>query len=287
MKTPITLNITRADTDRVTFPVGVTWTKKRIYCNDNTGFTYTNRAGETIEYTIPEEMQNFVYFGFHTQMRALAEAVIILDVIKHENLDDTQLVDTPLMRWGGHEFELLNNLSLEQKTVKKAHNLCKRLLRAFTNVKKLSDGDLTEVTEENQYESVLITDETQRNIKLYDCTLDNPFLRENIGRSIDSCGFTIADGNTRHVYTLQPHLLPYDVCGRAFGDRRYALAALVAYTARRSGVNNEIEAYAEAENINSTLLRYVNDVVSGETPAEILDRLRLSWRVQSFVVTDD
>lgn len=287
MNTPITLNITRSDADRVTFPTGVHWNRERIHRNDNTGFTYTNRAGETIEYTIPEEMQNFVYFGFHTQMRALAEAAIILDAIKHENLEDAQLVDTPLMCWGGHEFELLNNLSLEQKTVKKARNFCKRLLRAFTNVKKLSGGDHTEVTEETRYEPVLITEETQRNVKLYNCVLDNPFLREDIGRSIDSCGFTIADGNFRHIYTLQPHLLPYDVCGRTFGDRRYALAALVAYTARRSGVNNEIEAYAEAENINSTLLRYVNDVVSGETPAEILERLRLSWRVQSFVVTDD
>ena len=177
---------------------------------------------------------------------------------------------------------MLNHLNPDQTTVKKARKFCKRLLRAFTNVKKLSDKEL-----EDWYELVFITDEAQRDVKLYNSILDNPFLREYIGRGPDSCGFTITDGNPHHVYTLKPHLDPYDVCGGAFGDRRYALAALAAYTARREDFTGKIKACAEPYDVNSDLLKYVNDVVSGKTPAEILEYLRLSWRVQSFVVADD
>ena len=187
----------------------------------------------------------------------------------------------------GYEFTLLNHINPDQTTVKKARKFCKRLLRAFTNVKKLPNKELMGETEENWYELVFVTDEAQRNAKLYNSILDNPFLREYTGRGPDSCGFTITDGNTQHVYTLKPHLDPYDVCGGAFGDRRYALAALAAYTARREGFTGKIKACAEPYNVNSDLLKHVNDVVSGKTPAEILEYLRLSWRVQSFVVADD
>lgn len=287
MKTPITLNVTREDMNRVTFPKGITWKTECVSQKDNTGFTYVNRSGETLEYTIPKEMRHFVYFSMSTEMRGLAEAAIILDAIKNESLKDDQMLEMPLLYMSGYEFTLLNHLNPDQITVKKARKLCKRLLRAFTNVKKLSGEDLMGATEEDWYELVFITDEAQRNVKLYNSILDNPFLGAYTGRGPDSCGFTITDGNTQHVYTLKPHLDPYDVCGGAFGDRRYALAALAAYTARREGFTGKIKACAEPYDVNSDLLKYVNDVVSGKTPAEILEYLRLSWRVQSFVVADD
>lgn len=82
MKTPITLNVTREDMNRVTFPKGITWKTECVSQKDNTGFTYVNRSGEILEYTIPKEMRHFVYFGMGTEMRELAEAAIILDVIK-------------------------------------------------------------------------------------------------------------------------------------------------------------------------------------------------------------
>lgn len=284
MKTPITLDITREDMNRVTFPEGITWETMIIQRKDNTGFTYVNRAGEVLKYKIPKVVRQFVYHQFTSEMRALAEAAIVLDVIKDENLKNTQMVETPIRSVSGHEFEILNLLESDQVTVKKARKLCKHLLRAFTNVKKLSGEELMGMTEEDQYELVFITDEAQRNVQLYNSILDNPFLGEYTGRGPDSCGFIITDGYTRHVYTLKPHLDPYDVCGGAFGDRRYALAALAAYTARREGVTGKIKACAEPYDVNSDLLKHVNDVVSEKTPAEILEDLRAIWRVQSFVV---
>lgn len=284
MKTPITLDITREDMNRVTFPEGITWETMIIQRKDNTGFTYVNRAGEVLKYKIPKVVRQFVYHQFTSEMRALAEAAIVLDVIKDENLKNTQMVETPIRSVSGHEFEILNLLESDQVTVKKARKLCKHLLRAFTNVKKLSGEELMGMTEEDQYELVFITDEAQRNVQLYNSILDNPFLGEYTGRGPDSCGFIITDGYTRHVYTLKPHLDPYDVCGGAFGDRRYALAALAAYTARREGVTGKIKACAEPYDVNSDLLKHVNDVVSEKTLAEILEDLRAIWRVQSFVV---
>lgn len=284
MNTPITLKITHEDINRVAFPEGITWETPIIQRKNNTGFTYVNRAGEALKYTIPKVIRQFVYHQFTSEMRALAEAAIIFDVIKDENLKDTQMVETPIRSVGGHEFEILNLLESDQVTVKKARKLCKHLLRAFTKVKKLSDEELMGMTEENQYELVFITDEAQRNVQLYNSILDNPFLGEYTGRGPDSCGFIITDGYTRHVYTLKPHLDPYDVCGGAFGDRRDALAALAAYTARREGVTGNIKACAEPYDINSDLLKHVNDAVSGKTPSEILDSLMTIWRVQSFVV---
>ena len=287
MNTPITLKIDSEDLNRVTFPEGITWETPIIQRKNNTGFTYVNRAGEALKYTIPKAVRQFVYHQFTSEMRALAEAAIIFDVIKDENLKYTQMVETPIRSVGGHEFEILNLLESDQVTVKKARKLCKQLLRAFTKVKKLSDEDLMGKTEEDQYELVFITDEAQRNVKLYNSILDNPFLGEYTGRGPDSCGFTITDGNTQHVYTLKPHLDPYDVCGGAFGDRRDALIALAAYTARREGIEGKIKAYAEPYDVNSTLLEHVNDTVFGKTPSEILDSLMTIWRVQSFVVCDD
>lgn len=148
----------------------------------------------------------------------------------------------------------------------------------------VSDEELMGMTEEDQYELVFITDEAQCNVQLYNSILDNPFLGEHIGRWPDSCGFIITDGYTRHVYTLKPHLDPYDVCGGAFGDRRDELAALAAYTARREGVTGKIKPCAEPYDVNRDLLKHVNDAVSGKTPSEILDSLMKIWRVQSFVV---
>lgn len=287
MKTPITLNVTREDMNRVTFPKGITWKTECVSQKDNTGFTYVNRSGEILEYTIPKEMRHFVYFSMGTEMRGLAEAAIILDVIKNESLKDDRMLEMPLLYMSGYEFTLLNHINPDQTTVKKARKFCKRLLRAFTNVKKLPNKELMGVTEENWCELVFVTDEAQRNAKLYNSILDNPFLREYTGRGPDSCGFTITDGNTQHVYTLKPHLDPYDVCGGAFGDRRYALAALAAYTARREGIKEKIKAYAEPYDVNSDLMKYVNDLVSEKTPSEILDNLMTIWRVQSFVVADD
>lgn len=287
MKNPITLNVTREDMNRVTFPKGITWKTECVSQKDNTGFTYVNRSGEILEYTIPKEMRHFVYFGMGTEMRELAEAAIILDVIKNESLKDDRILEMPLLYMSGYEFTLLNRLNPDQTTVKKARKFCKRLLRAFTNVKKLPDKELMGVTEEDWYELVFITDEAQRNVKLYNSILDNPFLGEHIGRGPDSCGFIITDGNTRHVYTLKPHLDPYDVCGGAFGDRRDALAAIAAYTARREGIKGKIKACAEPYDVNSDLMKHVNDLVSGKTPSEILDNLITIWRVQSFVVADD
>lgn len=281
MSTPIKLNITREDLNRVTFPESTAWETTMINRDNNTGFTYVNREGEALKYTIPKTMRRFVY-RFNAEMRTLAEAAIVLDVIKDENLKDTQMVETSIRGVGGYDFEILNLLESDRVTVKKVRKFCKRLLRAFTNVKKLSDKEL-----EDWYELVFITDEAQRNARLYNSIPDNPFLREYTGRGPDSCGFTITDGNTQHVYTLKPHLDPYDVCGGAFGDRRYALAALAAYTARREGFTGKIKACAEPYDVNSDLLKYVNDVVSGKTPAEILEYLRLSWRVHSFVVAGD
>ena len=284
MNTSITLKIDSEDLNRVTFPEGITWETPIIQRKNNTGFTYVNRAGEALKYTIPKAVRQFVYHQFTSEMRALAEAAIIFDVIKDENLKDTQMVETPIRSVGGHEFEILNLLESDQVTVKKARKLCKQLLRAFTKVKKLSDEDLMGKTEEDQYELVFITDEAQRNVKLYNSILDNPFLGEYTGRGPDSCGFTITDGYTRHVYTLKPHLDPYDVCGGAFGDRRDALAALAAYTACRKGVTGKIKACAEPYDVNCDLLKHVNDVVSGKTSSEILDSLMKIWRVQSLVV---
>lgn len=287
MNTPIIPPITREDLNRITFPEGITWKTECVVEKDNTGFTYVNRAGEILEYTIPKEMRRFVYFGMDTEMRALAEAVIILDVIKHENLKDDQILDTSILYMGGHELKLLTRLNPDQTTVKKARKFCKRLLRAFTNVRKRSTDDFMELSEEDRYEPVYFTDETLRNVKLYNSLLDNPFLGEHIGRGPEKCGFTITDGNTQHVYILKPHLDPYVTLGEAFGDRRYALAALAAYTALGYGINGKIKAYAEAYDVNSDLLKHVNDVVSEKTPDEILDNLSLMWRVQSFVVADN
>ena len=287
MNTPITLKIDSEDLNRVTFPEGITWETPIIQRKNNTGFTYVNRAGEALKYTIPKAVRQFVYHQFTSEMRALAEAAIIFDVIKDENLKDTQMVETPIRSVGGHEFEILNLLESDQVTVKKARKLCKQLLRAFTKVKKLSDEELMGVAEEDRYEPVLLTDETLCNVKLYSSFLDHPFLGEHIGRGPEKCGFTIKEGNTRHIYTLKPHLDPYLTLGEAFGDRRYALAALVAYTARSAGINGKIEAHAEIYDVNSDLMKHVNDVVSGKTPEEILDNLSFMWRVQSFAVADD
>jgi hypothetical protein len=287
MNTPITLNITREDMNRVTFPEGVTWETGITQRKNNTGFTYVNRAGEALKYTIPKTMRYFVYRQFTSEMRVLTEAAIILDVIEDEDLKDTQMMEASIESVNGYDFEIPNLLESDRVTVKKARKFCKRLLRAFTNVKKLSDKELMGETEEDWYELVFITNEAQRNAKLYNSILDNPFLGEYIGRGPDSCGFIIKDGNTRHVYTLKPHLDPYDVCGGAFGDRRDALAALAAYTARREGIKEKIKAYAEPYDVNSDLMKYVNDLVSEKTPSEILDNLMTIWRVQSFVVADD
>lgn len=287
MNAPITLNITREDMNRVTFPEDITWKTECVRQTDNTGFTYVNRSGEILEYTIPKEMRHFVYFSLGTEMRGLAEAAIILDVIKNEGLKNDQILEMPLLYMSGYEFTLLNHLNPDQTTVKKARKFCKRLLRAFTNMKKRSTDDFMELTEEDRYEPVYFTEETLRNVKLYNSLLDNPFLGEYIGRGPEKCGFTIKDGNTRHIYTLKPHFDPYVTLGEAFGDRRYALAALAAYTARSAGINGKIKAYAEIYDVNSDLMKHVNDLVSGKSPDEILNNLSLMWRVQSFVVADD
>lgn len=167
MKTPITLNVTREDMNRVTFPKGITWKTECVSQKDNTGFTYVNRSGEILEYTIPKEMRHFVYFSMGTEMRGLAEAAIILDVIKNESLKDDRMLEMPLLYMSGYEFTLLNHINPDQTTVKKARKFCKRLLRAFTNVKKLPNKELMGVTEENWCELVFVTDEAQRNAKLY------------------------------------------------------------------------------------------------------------------------
>lgn len=182
--------------NRVTFPEGITWKTECVHQKDNTGFTYVNRSGEILEYTIPKEMRHFVYFSLGTEMRGLAEAAIILDVIKNESLEDDQMLEMPLLYMSGYEFTLLNYLNPDQTTVKKARKFCKRLLRAFTSVKKVSADDFMELSEEDRYEPVLFTDETLRNVKLYGSYLDNPFLGEHIGRGPEKCGFTIKDGNT-------------------------------------------------------------------------------------------
>lgn len=147
MKTPITLNVTREDMNRVTFPKGITWKTECVSQKDNTGFTYVNRSGEILEYTIPKEMRHFVYFSMGTEMRGLAEAAIILDVIKNESLKDDRMLEMPLLYMSGYEFTLLNHINPDQTTVKKARKFCKRLLRAFTNVKKLPNKELMGVTE--------------------------------------------------------------------------------------------------------------------------------------------
>lgn len=282
MKTPINLNITSEDMNRATFPKGITWDTGYVSVEDNTYFTYVTRSGKLLKYTVQKEMQEFVSFGLNSEMRSLAELAIILDFIKHEKLEDTQILKTCIGNIGGHDFEILLRLNPEQVSIKKARKFCKRILNLCTKKEKLSPENFVGVTEENRYELILITDDTQRNIKLYNSILYNPFLEENVGHDPGDCGFSITDGNALHVYTLIPRLNPYRTFSGDFGDRVDALAALAAYTAQREGITSKIKAYADPGDINSDLMKHVNELLFGKSPEEILDGLSLTWRVQSF-----
>lgn len=58
MNTPITLKIDNEDLNRVTFPEGITWETPIIQRKNNTRFTYVNRAGEALKYTIPKVIRH-------------------------------------------------------------------------------------------------------------------------------------------------------------------------------------------------------------------------------------
>lgn len=127
---------------------------------------------------------------------------------------------------------------------------------------------------------IFITAHDANRIHLYNLNSRAPLNDRNTHYTKD-LGFTITDGNTRHVYTIKPGVNTSGFFSTPGEDRAYALAALAAYKAHANGIQGPFMITAADEVVSPSVAGRAQHYVNGFTPLEVLKKLSALWRVTS------
>lgn len=127
---------------------------------------------------------------------------------------------------------------------------------------------------------IVITAHDANRIHLYNLDSRAPLNDHNVHHTPD-LGFTITEGNTRHVYTIKPGVDTSGFFSTPGEDRAYALAALAAYKAQANGIQGPFMIASSDEVVSPSVAGRAQHYVTGLNPQEVLKRLATMWRVTS------